>query len=147
MKTALPGSLFQVSETSLPSTVSEWPSMRARETSKCLPPTLNLTVPVASDMMLMGNCTMNESGRVLIVRGSLVGRARQWVDAVKNHLRQKWPDFAVNFNRTILRRVIHTQTLSFDKCLYLKFMNSLYFVHPHAQLLSHIFSMPVFYTS
>ena len=78
---------------------------------------VSVTLSAPPTVHVMGNCTMNESGRVLIVRGSLVGRARQWVDAVKNHLRQKWPDFAVNFNRTILRRVIHTQTLSFDKCL------------------------------
>ena len=44
MNTDLPSFSFQVSETSLPSTVSECSLMRARETSKCFPPTLNLTV-------------------------------------------------------------------------------------------------------
>ena len=47
MNTAFSGSSFQVSDTSFPSTVSECSSMRARDTSKCLPPTLNLTVPSA----------------------------------------------------------------------------------------------------
>jgi hypothetical protein len=46
---------------------------RARETSKCLPPTLNLIVSVASDMMLISKnhelCDMLHGEKIFVIVG------------------------------------------------------------------------------
>ena len=83
MNTALPGSSLQVSDASFPSTVSEFPLTRVRETSKCLPPTLHLTILVAPGMV----------GREFLVRGDKdVVRSKTWRESC-------WDQFSVNFHQ------------------------------------------------